>query len=71
MHFLNCFFCIIYRTYISNIFLKCLVIFERQRQHEQGEAERGDPESEAGSRLQAVSTEPKAGLRLMDFEIMT
>ena len=30
-----------------------------------------DTESEAGSRLLAVSTEPDAGLRLMDREIMT
>ena len=37
-----------------------------------GGAEReGDTESEAGSRLRAVSTEPDAGLELMDCEIMT
>ena len=37
-----------------------------------GGAERqGDAESEAGSRLRAVSTEPDAGLHLMDREIMT
>ena len=37
-----------------------------------GGAEReGDPESESGSRLQAVSTEPNAGLELTDCEIMT
>ena len=37
-----------------------------------GEAERkGDTESKAGSRLWAVSTEPDAGLKLMDREIMT
>ena len=37
-----------------------------------GDAEReGDTESEAGSRLRAVSTEPDAGLELMDREIMT
>ena len=37
-----------------------------------GGAERkGDTESEAGSRLQAVSTEPDVGLKLMDREIMT
>ena len=47
-------------------------IFEQQRTHEQGGAEReGDIESEAGSRLQTVSTEPNMGLRLMDREIMT
>ena len=31
----------------------------------------GDTESEAGSRLQAVSTAPDAGLERMDGEIMT
>ena len=37
-----------------------------------GGAEReGDTESEAGSRLWAVSTEPDAGLELTDHEIMT
>ena len=37
-----------------------------------GGAEReGDKDSEAGSRLWAVSTEPDAGLELMDCEIMT
>ena len=37
-----------------------------------GGAEReGDTESEAGSWLWAVSTEPDAGLKLMDHEIMT
>ena len=37
-----------------------------------GGAEReGDPESEAGSRLRAVSSEPDAGLELTNCEIMT
>ena len=37
-----------------------------------GRAERGgDTESEAGSRLQAVSTEPDAALELTGGEIMT
>ena len=31
----------------------------------------GDTESEAGSRLRAVRTEPDAGLELTDQEIMT
>ena len=39
---------------------------------EQGRAEReGDPEWEAGSRLRAVSTEPNAGLELINCEIVT
>ena len=37
-----------------------------------GGAEReGDTESEAGSRLWGVSTEPDTGLELMECEIMT
>ena len=37
-----------------------------------GEAERvGDIESEAGSRLQTVSTEPDSGLKRTNCEIMT
>ena len=36
----------------------------------EGQAER-DIESEAGSRLQAVSTEPDVGLEPTDREIMT
>ena len=37
-----------------------------------GRAEReGDTESDAGSRLLAVSTEPSVGLELTDCEIMT
>ena len=37
-----------------------------------GEGQReGDTESEAGSRLRALSTEPDAGLKLTDREIVT
>ena len=37
-----------------------------------GGAEReGDTESEAGSRLRAISSEPDAGLELMDRKIVT
>ena len=36
-----------------------------------GAQSEGDTESEAGSRLQAVSTEPDAGLEPTDREIMT
>ena len=32
---------------------------------------KGDTESKAGSRLQAVSTEPDTGLEIMNREIMT
>ena len=50
-----------------------IFIFERQRQSaSRGGAEReGDTESEAGSRLCAVSTEPDAWLELMNREIVT
>ena len=45
---------------------------ERETSVNRGGTEReGDTESEAGSRLQAVSTEPKAGLELVNREIMT
>ena len=36
-----------------------------------GSEREGDTESEAGSRLRAVSTEPDVGLKLTDREIMT
>ena len=36
-----------------------------------GEEREGDAESEAGSRLRAVSAEPDAGLELTSHEIMT
>ena len=53
-----------------------MFIFERERERErqstsQGKTDReGDIESEAGSRLQAVSTELNAGLELTNCEIM-
>ena len=56
---------------------KCLFIFERERERESqstswGGAEReGDIESEAGFRLRTVSTEPIAGLKVTNCEIMT
>ena len=47
-----------------------MFIFERDR--DRGGAEReGDTESEAGSRLPAVSTEPDAELELTNHETMT
>ena len=49
---------------------------ERERAHMhvskgRGRKREGDTESEAGSRLRAVSTEPDAGLELTDCETMT
>ena len=56
-----------------------IYFWERERERETdrqsmsgGRAERqGDTESETGSRLRAVSTEPDAGLELTDREIVT
>ena len=52
---------------------KCLLLRDRERQSmSMGETERwGDTESEAGSRLRAVSMEPDAGLQPTNFKIMT
>ena len=49
------------------------ILFLRERESvSEGRAEReGDTESEAGSRLWAVSTEPNVGLKPMNREIMT
>ena len=64
-------------TKIKNIkkifFNVCLFLRESERQSMSGGgAEReGDTESEAGSRLWAVSTEPDAGLEPTNCEIMT
>ena len=44
---------------------------ERQSMNGEGPEREGDTESEAGSRLWAVSTEPDTGLALTDGEIMT
>ena len=50
-----------------------MFISEKEKQSVSGgRAEReGDTESEAGSRLWAVSTEPDSGLELADRKIMT
>ena len=44
---------------------------ERQRKSRGGAERKGDTESEAGSRLWAVSTEPNVGLKPMNLGIMT
>ena len=49
-----------------------MFIFEREREQFGGGGEReGDTESKAGSRLQAVSTGPDAGLEPTNCEITT
>ena len=60
--------------FIFFIFFMFIYFFERERQSVSGggaERERLDTEPEVGSRLQAVSTEPAAGLKLTDCEILT
>ena len=47
------------------------LIFIFERESEQGRSREGDTESKAGSRLQAVSTEPDARLELTNREIIT
>ena len=44
---------------------------ERESMSGRGAEREGDTESEAGSRLRAVSTEPDAGLELTDRKIVT
>ena len=52
-----------------------MFIFERERERQTvsgvGAEREGDTESEAGSRLRAVSTEPNAGLKPTNGEITT
>ena len=59
----------------KGICFKCLYSFlrdrERQSVHGGGAEREGDTESEAGSRLRAVSTEPDAGLEPRNSEITT
>ena len=58
-----------------SLFFYCFIIiflfWERETESEQGRHREGDTESEAGSRLWPVSTQPNAGLELTDYEIMT
>ena len=44
---------------------------ETETEHEQGRSRERDTESETGSRLRAVSTEPDTGLELTNCEIVT
>ena len=59
---LHVFFCFFFLNVI-------LLLRERQRVSRRGG--KGDIESEAGSRLWAVSTEPNMGLKLINHRIMT
>ena len=48
-----------------------MIDIERQSMGRGGAEREGDTESEAGSRLQAVSAEPELGLEPMNHKIMT
>ena len=55
-----------------NFFSTFIYFWETDTEPEQGRAERkGDTESEAGSRLWDVGTEPDMGLKLKNREIVT
>ena len=59
---------------IKEIFFSTFIYFwdrERQSMNGGGAEREGVTESEAGSRLRAVSTEPDMGLELMEYKIMT
>ena len=47
------------------------VCFETESRSREGAEREGDTESEAGSRLRAISTDPDARLEPTDREIMT
>ena len=59
--------------YYFFLFFNILFIFERERpsMRRWGAEREGDIESEEGSRLCAVNTEPNAGLKLVGCEILT
>ena len=66
--------CMYVCMYAFNVYFLMFIYFrDRERQSMSGGgAERGeDTESETGSRLRAVSTEPDAGLKLTSCETMT
>ena len=59
--------CWLFKKDFLNVYL-----FLRETECKRGRGRReGDTESEAGSRLRAVSPEPNMGLELMNCEIMT
>ena len=73
------FSCLIKIIFFNFNFLKIFLMFylflrQRETEHEQGRGREreGDTDSEAGSRLQAICTEPDAGPELTTVsEIMT
>ena len=61
----------VYTLCIKIFFNVYLFLRERQSVSGGGAEREGDPESEAGSRLRAVSAEPDVGRELMSCEIVT
>ena len=57
--------------FIKIFFVRFIFESGRESASRGGAVREGDTESEAGSRLRAVSAEPDAGLKLTDREIMT
>ena len=67
-----CFPSLMFICYVSLFFFNVYLFWERQRQNVSGLGQReGGTESEAGSRLRAVSTEPDTGLKLTRCENKT
>ena len=67
---LFCFYFLV--SLLKKIFFNAyLFLKERERESRAGAEREGDAESEGGSRLRAVSTEPDAGLKPTNREIMT
>ena len=58
---------------LVSVFFVMFTYFERERQSTSGRGAEteGDTESEAGSRLRAISTAPHAGLEPTNCEIVT
>ena len=59
-----------WEPFLSYLFIY-LLTYERQSSSRGGAETEGDTESQAGSRLRAVSTEPDVGLEPTNCEIMT
>ena len=57
--------------FIGSFLLKFIHFWETEHEQGRGREREGDTESEAGSRIWAVSTEPDTGLELTNCEIMT
>ena len=56
---------------MKKVFNVYLFLGERQSMSGGGAEREGDTESEAGSRLQTISTDPRVGLEPTNHEIMT